>query len=99
MIEKIGNKERLVLTLLVESFEDEANCYYIRGIANNTGLTEKEARRAVRSLARKGLTAHIKGLFDDEGMVAGSGYSATLAGCKFIEREKDLSTKEVPNGN
>ena len=46
-------------------------------IAVNTGLDRKVVRRACRSLARKGLAQFIRGLWDDEGNPAGSGYGPT----------------------
>ena len=45
-----------------------------------TKLEKTQVRRSVRSLARKGLAEFVRGLFDDDGMVAGSGYCCTRAG-------------------
>ena len=61
-------------------YGDEANCTYFRFITKETGLTLKEVRRACHSLAKKGLAEYVRGLFDDEGFTAGSGYCATEKG-------------------
>lgn len=52
-------------------------------IADDTGLTRNDVRLAARSLARKGLARHCKGLFNDDGEVAGSGYGVTRDGMKL----------------
>lgn len=83
---KINDKEKKCLTELAPFYNDwEGNCLYFREIAKRTRLTIKEVRRAVRSLARKGLAQYERGLFDNDGMVAGSGYSCTEAGKKLAE--------------
>lgn len=83
---KISERERKCLEYLAKIYpHDEANVAYFRDIAKKTGLEERKVRCAVRSLARKGLTEYVRGLFDDDGMVAGSGYAATYEGAKFID--------------
>ena len=81
---KISERERKCLEVLAEIYGDESDCYYMRYIAKSTGLEIVQVRRSVRSLARKGLAEYVRGLFDDEGMVAGSGYRATKAGAMLI---------------
>lgn len=54
-------------------------------ITNYTGLTLPQARRAVRSLARKGLAEHKVAWDCDEGTVMGSGYMATTAGASLFK--------------
>jgi hypothetical protein len=81
---KLNENELKVLTLLAESFENEQNCYYFRGISSHTGLDIKTTRRICRSLARDGLAECLHGLFNDDGEVAGSGYCATQQGYNFI---------------
>lgn len=44
-----------------------------------------DARRVVRALARKGMTQFRRGLFTEDGEVAGSGYGVTDAGYAFAE--------------
>lgn len=81
---KINENEKKVLEVLSEEFSDEAKCFYFRSIVSKTGLELKQVRRACRSLARKGLAEYVRGLFDDEGMAAGSGYCATEDGAALI---------------
>lgn len=45
---------------------------------------ENKVRIYVRSLARKGLAEYVRGLFTEDGEVAGSGYSATYEGALLI---------------
>lgn len=85
----ISEKERIVLEVLAEEFSGEANCFYFRGIVSRlkglkNELDERQVRIACRSLARKGLAEFQRGLFDQDGMVAGSGYSATEQGAALI---------------
>jgi len=82
---KTSELELKVLKELVEHYHDEcANCLYIRYIASQTGLEQNKARRAVRALARKGLAVLERGLFNEDGEVAGSGYRATRAGAMLL---------------
>lgn len=85
----LSERERKCLVDLVEAggdedYWEEGHCYYFRTIAKDTGLTEQQVRRSVRALARKGLAEHTRGLIDDDGMMAGSGYCATELGAKII---------------
>ena len=81
---KVSETELKCLKVLVEEYDSEANCMYMRYIVGTTGLELKQVKRSVRALARKGLAEYIRGLMDDEGKVAGSGYCATEKGAKFI---------------
>jgi predicted transcriptional regulator len=80
----VSDRERKCLKILVEYSDSDASCLYFRTIARRTGLGRIQVKRSVRSLARKGLAEYIRGLFDDEGMVAGSGYCATQTGREFM---------------
>ncbi len=84
---KISDREKKVLEYLVEVYRRSSGdypCTFFKYIAKNTGLDEKQSRRTVRALARKGLAEYQRGLFDEDGMVAGSGYSATDKGLSLI---------------
>ena len=83
---KINEKEKKVLQFLAQFWEDVFNCVFFKYIAEETKLTVKEARRACRSLGKKGLTKYVTGLFHDDGMIAGSGYCCTRKGAEFIEK-------------
>ena len=79
---KINDNERKVLQALSD-FADESEegaCLYTRSIAERAGLEEKQARRSIRALVRKGLAEYHRGLFNDDGMVAGSGYCISFIG-------------------
>ncbi len=82
----ISENQRKVLEVLVEHFDDDmGNCLYIRTIAEEARLEHRLARLAVRALARKGFARYERGLFDEDGKVAGSGYCATYAGAYEIK--------------
>ncbi len=83
---KINEKEKKVLKVLVSFWEDDQNCRFFWWIAKETKLTIKEVRRACRSLAKKGLTEYLIGLFDDDGILCGSGYCATREGVEFLKK-------------
>ena len=76
---KLNEKECTILELL--SIEV---CYGFAYLENVTGLSRSEVCRACRSLARKGLAEYHRGLFNDEGDVAGSGYCASRAGERLV---------------
>lgn len=59
--------------------------YYFRAFVERTGLNLTQVKRAVRGLARKGLAEYRRGLFDDDGLTAGSGYGITRKGIDFEE--------------
>lgn len=73
---KISDREKQCLKVLMSHGQDDY-CFFFKGISNDTKLTIIQVRRSVRSLARKGLAELIRGLIDDDGMLAGSGYIAT----------------------
>lgn len=81
---KINEKERKVLAVLAEAYGSDYDCMYFRGIAPVAKMELKEVRLAARSLKRKGLAEYQCGLFNDDGKVAGSGYSATHKGALLI---------------
>lgn len=82
---KVSEMQLKVLKELAEHYHnDEANVLYIRTLAKETGLPYAKARLAVRALARKGLAEYVRGLFDLDGMVAGSGYMATFKGTLLV---------------
>lgn len=91
---KVSERERKCLEVLAAEYSSEANCMYFRYIVKETGLELHQVRRSVRSLARKGLAEYHRGLFDDDGMVAGSGYCATEKGAKLIEDIEEKGREE-----
>lgn len=85
---KINENERKVLNYLVPMTDSEVQYQYFRHIAESTGLDLKQVSRACRSLKKKGLAEFMRGLFDDDGKAAGSGYGATEAGVRLIENQQ-----------
>lgn len=88
---KINENERKVLEYIAEEYDEMA--YYFRGIVKHTGLELKQVRRACRSLARKGYAEYRRGLFNEDGMTAGSGYSATREGALIVRGCKDCKIR------
>jgi len=76
----VNENERKVLEQLAE---DDEVCFYFKSLAGD-GLDIKAVRRACRSLARKGLAEFHRGLFNEDGQVAGSGYGITSDGLLYI---------------
>lgn len=82
-----------VLLFLAGGSAPEECCWYFRGIADHTELSLPKVKRACRALKTQGLAECKHGLFDDDGMVAGSGYCATIKG---LEIAKSLNTETTP---
>lgn len=82
---EINEKELKVLKQLSSSYDPEDwGAFYFKSLISSTGLELKEVRRACRSLAKKGLAKYERGLVDEDGIPAGSGYRATEEGAAFI---------------
>lgn len=95
---KLNENEIKVLYMLARMWSDswgESSFTYFRYIVEETKLELKVVRRACRSLRRKGLAEFMRGLMDDEGQVAGSGYGATQAGREWVEAH-DSVTAPLP---
>lgn len=80
----VSDRERAVLKELAEYWNHDSNCLYTRTVAKEAKITEAQARRALKALVRKGLAEYVRGLFDEDGMVAGSGYCATYEGALLV---------------
>lgn len=65
-------------------------CWPFRPIEEATGLPRKDVRRSVRALFRKGLAEFHKGLCNEDGYFAGSGYCISLVGLKVTETLRDV---------
>lgn len=82
---RLSERERACLQAIYELSHGEMGYgIYFKTIVAETGLTLAQVRRSVRACARKGLAEHIRGLFTDDGMVAGSGYGITPSGRTWI---------------
>lgn len=62
---------------------------YFREIAERSGVPERQVRRVVRALARKGVVTLVRGLFDDEGRTAGSGYGLMPLGRAMLAAREE----------
>lgn len=89
----ISERERQCLRVLADEYSSECNCLYMRYIAQETKLDLVQVRRSVRSLARKGYAEYHRGLFNDDGQVAGSGYAASFEGAMLLNACIDCKKK------
>ena len=84
---KLNDNEKNVLTALAECTRSGGElCMAFKSIASYTepDLDEKAVRRACRSLKVKGFAEFHRGLMDDDGKVAGSGYCVSDEGEAFL---------------
>jgi predicted transcriptional regulator len=85
-----GGSEREKQALTAFDGTDELFGYLsFKSIAKRSGLDIKHVRRTVRSLARKGLAEYGRGLWTEDGQVAGSGYCITDAGREALASRTD----------
>lgn len=59
-----------------------------RAIAVRAEIDLSKVRRAVRALARKGLTKYVRVSWTDEGELYGAGYDITEAGRSALRKEE-----------
>ncbi|WP_448043775.1 helix-turn-helix domain-containing protein [Bradyrhizobium liaoningense] len=76
----LTESETLVLGILFDHYYSDSNCLYSRYIAKLCNLTMLQARRAIKSLERRGYVELIRGIFDSDGAIVGSGYCCTSLG-------------------
>lgn len=82
---RVTPNERAVLDILAPDGGDlDWRAYSFRPLVKQTGLDRRLVRLACRSLARKGLAAFEKGLWTEDGEVAGAGYRATDKGVSAL---------------
>jgi len=81
----LNPNEWKVLWQLGKIYLSDMNCLNLNGLHYRTGLSREEVRKAAKTLRAKGLVLHQRGLFDDEGKTAGSGYAATKEGYELAE--------------
>ena len=98
----VGPMEAQALMALATGCGTENPEYYFpfRAIAKASGLPQKKVRRAVRSLARKGLAKYARGLWCEyTDRPAGAGYSCTELGCSVYNSTlKAMETESAGNG-
>ena len=100
----LSENQLRVLMNLAERYDEsgwgENEVPRFKTIAAELGMEERLVRLACRSLTRKGLAEHVRGLVfmsgDKEGMLAGSGYSCTKTGFEVIQRMEEYeATKQT----
>ena len=87
----INESERKCLKELAEAYSSPEHCVlFFLHFTNYTGLNLTQVRRAVRSLARKGLAEHSAAYDCDDGLMVGSGYILTAAGAEFVKTTQTI---------
>lgn len=82
---KINENEERVLRLLAENSSTHGEyCVAFKNIADNEADI-KLVRRACRSLRKKGLAEFYRGLMNEDGEVAGSGYCISPLGVEWVD--------------
>lgn len=89
---KLTKREEPILHLLAEYTRPNGEMcvpfYVISGEPKDSAWTS-EVRRIVRQLARKGMAEFYRGLFNDDGMLCGSGYCITPSGLQALSAQKE----------
>lgn len=86
----LSAEELAVLRRLDSIYDRDANCFNLRSLSEVCDGSVEMARCTVRILAMRGLAKFQRGLFDSDGMTAGSGYCCTHTGHAFL--------KAIPTG-
>lgn len=78
----LSNDQQVVLKALAESYSTYEGFNYtgFKSLSAHTMMRKARVRVVTRQLARKGLAEYAKGLFTEDGAVAGAGYSVTTLG-------------------
>lgn len=58
--------------------------FHLRALGDPNVLSRDMVRVVCRSLTDRGFARYCRGLFNDEGMVAGSGYGITRKGHRYL---------------
>ena len=74
----MSDNEKRVLDFLRDQYNADAPYCCFDFIKQHTTLDRKVIRRACRSLARRGLAVYGKGLWTEDGEMAGAGYRAVM---------------------
>lgn len=83
----ISERELRVLKILSDH---EGYACYSLPIARKLRLKKSQVLRSMRSLSKKGLAEYLRGLFDEDGFTAGSGYACTPQGFFFLEERNKV---------
>lgn len=81
------DKLDLKIKILEAFLEDEEMAYYYSYFERKTGATRKEVKEVMDELRHSGMVEHVRGLFNDHGETAGSGFSLTYRATQWSVRE------------
>lgn len=84
----VAERDTKILSALNECGEDFAFLSF-RTLSSRTGIDRRQVRLDVRRMARKGWTQYGRGLWTDDGEMAGSGYAITDAGRAALQAQGD----------
>ncbi|MFZ5713076.1 MAG: hypothetical protein ACOY3N_09570 [Bradyrhizobium sp.] len=88
MTKPLTSSEIKVLDCLRERAGDDENCLPSGFVASLTDLSLLQARRAIKSLQRRGYVELVRGIFNSDGEIAGSGYCCTPAGTQHLPQNR-----------
>lgn len=80
---KLSEAEQMCMKAWKKADEDFSYLPF-HAIARDSGLARENVRRTVRALARKGMLKYLKGLWTDDGEMAGAGYGPTDLGWAYV---------------
>ena len=80
---RVSKREAMALQALADEYCRDFGYLTFRSISALSGLEQAHVRRTVRALARKGLAEYAKGLWTEDGQLAGAGYRCTTAGLEL----------------
>ena len=87
----LSKREEIVLSAMADHLPEEyaAPFKYIATYVENRGggCEPGNIRRVVRALSRKGYTTLVRGLFQDDGYLMGSGYGVTRKGRDWYKEQ------------
>lgn len=83
---EVLQRELLKMVLGVLDQQPEGWASNIRAVSREAGLNREVARAGLRLARERGLAVFCRGLFTEDGEVAGAGYSLTREGRAWLKR-------------
>lgn len=84
-LKDLTNNEKQVLEVLFENTDTwDERCIGFDWITGDSKLSRKEVQKSCKTLREYGLVEFHRGLMDDDGKVAGSGYNISQKGSALI---------------
>lgn len=84
----IGDAMDRITLAILSNVPSAEYCVGLRSISGNSGLHTEVCRGVIAELRERGLIEYHRGLFDEDGNVAGAGYSITLAGVDWVRQRE-----------